>query len=814
MKEAFNIDDSEERQKREFQERMGYIINSEVKPEDIRGAAPKRMSRPLPQPEPLSEPEPKPQAEPEKQDKAPDDMPYFMKKILFGEDKKPEPEPVVEEVEEGPVSQVPAYKPVEEKVEPSFKPIPPVPPRPMVEPVLHVEPKTSPIVESVPEPVIEEVPEVKAEEPQKSSRGSIFDMDIFRSKPKEQPSSVPSTPAVVPEKKFTSDDDRPPLGDFHHDAPAAAVEMPSEQVIAAVNENPLDRPVREPRAERPSPEPKPEPKPETKPDAPSSYNNDFKIGRKAEPIAITPSAAPKKPKPEQISIDQALIEQRLNTPYLAPPVDLLFARDDTVQQEDYTERTEVLERTLSQFKVDAKVIGVAQGPTFSRFALKMPDGVPVSNVLKLENDLAMKLRASPLRFEAPIPGRDAFGIEIPNAKRSPVSLRTIIQSAEFNTAKSMLTFALGKDIANDNYVCDLESMPHLLIAGSTGSGKSVCINSLIVSLLYKCGPNDLKLILVDPKQVELNLYSGLPHLLVPEVIDEPEVAINALDWCITEMQSRFKLFKSCQVRNVTEFNALAVKTEGMHKIPRIVLIIDELADFILVKKREIEDRIAKITRLSRAAGIHLVVATQRPSVDIVTGTIKSNLPSRIAFAVTSFGDSMTILGGGGADKLLGKGDMLFAPQSRPEPLRLQCALVERDEVKAIVDYIKANNDTYYDEEIKNAIYAVKVEEEPDDEPAAADPRHGNYKNGDSKVFVDALRMFIGEKQASISKLQRKFNVGYGTAANIIEEMESRHYVSESKGGNKTRDVLIDMEQFYKIYGRDDDDIEVPEGVGD
>ncbi|MEG1612763.1 MAG: DNA translocase FtsK [Clostridia bacterium] len=852
LKEAFNIDDTDEGRIRELQERMGYILNSEVKPSDVRGAASKRLVEPIKKPEPEVLPEVKQDVVSKSNDDTAqknDDLPYFVKQILYGEQKNVDIKKVsdinsAELPDNGKTLEKPlSPQNLDETIKPSFKPIPQQPARPIVESVLYssaqkdaallndklnkqqndcnvvsnneVAPldKINPSFEYKPldeiKPIIESP---SLEKPADSGRGSIRDLNIF----KNNSASVSEKPSVIPQNPSKSNEDVVALGDFSNlnneriisENKNSAI-MPSEKTVREVENNPLDRQprteakriiddktvVREDRLKSNEQLQNTE----LQKEKPSSYNNDFPIGKRAEPVKLTP--APAKIKAEQISIEQSLEEQRLRTPYMAPPIDLLMSRDEKVKIEDYTERVELLEHTLSQFKIDAKVIGVTQGPTFSRFELMMPDGIPVNSVLKIEKDLSMKLRASPLRFEAPIPGRDAFGIEVPNAVRSAVSLKSIIMSEEFNTAKSMLTFALGKDIGNDNFVCDLESMPHMLIAGATGSGKSVCINSLIVSLLYKCGPNDLKLILVDPKQVELNLYSGLPHLLLPEVIDDPVVAINALDWTIEEMKARFTIFKKYQVRNISEYNSIAAKTPGLNKIPRIVFIIDELADFILVKKKEIEDRIGKVTRLSRAAGIHLVVATQRPSVDIVTGTIKSNLPSRIAFAVQSAADSMTILAGGGAENLLGKGDMLFAPQSRPEPIRLQCTLVERDEVKAVVDYIKAHNECYYDSQVANSIYSLPKEDiAPDDVPST-----NNNKTGDDKLFVDALRMFVNEKQASISKLQRRFKVGYGTAANIMEKMEDRKYVSANLGGNKTREVLISLEQFYQIFGRDDDE---------
>ena len=433
----------------------------------------------------------------------------------------------------------------------------------------------------------------------------------------------------------------------------------------------------------------------------------------------------------------------------------------------------------------------------------MPAGISVSNVTKYADDIAMKLQVKgAIRFETPIPGKDAFGIEVANDVRTPVLLRSVLEGEKFNRSNSELTFALGKDIANQDVVCDLESMPHLLIAGGTGSGKSICINGLIVSLLYRNGPSDLKLILIDPKMVEMGPYNGIPHLLVPEAIDDVAAAVNSLDWAINEMRRRFSLFKGISARNISEYNQYAREHEGVVKLPRIVIIFDELADFMSQQKRNIEDKINSLARLARAAGIHLIISTQRPSVDVITGTIKSNLPSRIAFSLKTAADSSTILGEGGAEKLLGKGDMLYYPQSFNEPERLQGCFVSTEEVSAVVKYIKEHNEAYFDPDVQNSIFKQPEEEkEPEEVPQRNSYAHTPVgRNGESKQFIDALQMCVKEQKASISRIQRKFGVGYGTAANLVELMEEKGYVSPNKGGNTQRDVLISMDQFMQIYG--------------
>ena len=510
--------------------------------------------------------------------------------------------------------------------------------------------------------------------------------------------------------------------------------------------------------------------------------------------------SPEKPKTvaRQMTVEDAFAAKKQLRPYKAPPIALLSNQETEIAKEDVSEKCVILEDKLHQFRIDAKVLNVTQGPTFSRFEMKMPEGVKVSKVRELDDDIAMALKAQSVRIEAPIPGMDAFGVEVPNEKRGIVNIRSILSSVEFNASKSNLTFALGKDIGNNNFVCDIDAMPHLLIAGATGSGKSVCINSLIISLVYKASPADLRLILVDPKRVELNVYNGLPHLLMKEVISEPEMAINALQWAINEMSRRYEMFSQQSCRNITEFNKKAIERDDLEKLPQIIIIIDELADLIMMNKREIEDKISKLTRLSRAAGIYLVVATQRPSVDYITGSIKANLPSRIAFGVTSIADSRTILDRAGAEKLLGYGDMLYFPKSEAEPIRLQGCFVSGDEVVNIVNYIKRNNDADFDENIENEICAVK---QPVDETVLDGTSSDDDQRIDDK-FIDAVRLVILERQASVSRLQRKFALGYTRAARIIDQMEEKGIVSPMTGGNKLRSVNMTPEEFKEMFGED------------
>jgi S-DNA-T family DNA segregation ATPase FtsK/SpoIIIE len=427
----------------------------------------------------------------------------------------------------------------------------------------------------------------------------------------------------------------------------------------------------------------------------------------------------------------------------------------------------------------------------------MPRGISVNKIAQMADDIAMTLASNgSIRVEAPIPGKNSVGIEVPNAQVSRVSLRELIDSEEFRQRGNPLSFVLGKDINGDIIFCNLDKMPHVLVAGSTGSGKSVCLNTMLLSMCYKAGPQDLRLILVDPKMVEFSTYNGLPHLLIPEVIIGKDLTINALDWSIKEMERRYALFAKNHVVNINEYNKLEiVKSKKEDKLPFIVIVVDELADLMLEAKREIEDRIAKLAAKARAAGIHLVLATQRPSVDVITGTVKANLPSRIAFALTNYMDSKTVLDGGGAEKLLGKGDMLFKPQDKPEPRRIQGAYVSNPEIAAVVKFIKDNNNPVYDDNAKRAIKNPNA-----DKTQSADVT-GERDAEFDPVLKDALRMFIQVKQGSASMIQRRYSVGSSRAGRIIDQMEMAGFVGPMDGA-KPRQVLITMEEFKAIFGED------------
>ncbi len=485
-------------------------------------------------------------------------------------------------------------------------------------------------------------------------------------------------------------------------------------------------------------------------------------------------------------------------PYIAPPVELLNYMDNPfhITDEELQDNIDRLEQVLEDFKVPAKVNNVQVGPAVTRYELTMPRGISVNKIAQMADDIAMTLASNgAIRVEAPIPGKNSVGIEVPNAQVSPVSLRELIDSNEFRVRGNPLSFVLGKDINGDIIFCNLDKMPHLLVAGSTGSGKSVCLNTLILSMCYKAGPQDLRLILIDPKMVEFAQYNGLPHLLIPEVITNKIMAINALDWAIKEMERRYALFAKNHVVNINEFNKLElVKNDIREKLPYIVIIADELADLMLEAKREIEDKIAKLAAKARAAGIHLVLATQRPSVDVITGTVKANLPSRIAFALTNYMDSKTVLDGGGAEKLLGKGDMLFKPQDKPEPRRVQGAYVSNEEIYSVVQYIKDKNKPVYDEDAGSLI------KKPKQDPASENSGGGAQRDQEfDPVLKDALKMFIATRQASGSMISRRFSVGFNRAGRIMDQMEMAGFIGPQEG-SKPRQVLITMDEYRAIFG--------------
>lgn len=530
--------------------------------------------------------------------------------------------------------------------------------------------------------------------------------------------------------------------------PMAEEEMPVEEVQPVAEEMPADVPAPEPaKTETTSPEAQKE-------------------------TAQQPAAAPAEP---------------AEKPYVFPPISLLGRDPGNAGGSGILEQQKngrKLEMTLKSFGVEARVINVSAGPTVTRYEVSPSQGVKVSKIVNLADDIALNLAASGIRIEAPIPGKAAVGIEVPNKETKSVYLRTVLESDAFRKHPSKLAFALGEDITGNPIVTDIAKMPHLLIAGATGSGKSVCINTLITSILYKADPKEVKLLLVDPKVVELSVYNGIPHLLIP-VVTDPKKASAALNWAVREMLERYNDFAACGVRDIKGFNAMKEeKGEPEAKMPQIVIIIDELADLMMAAPGEVEDSICRLAQMARAAGMHLIIATQRPSVDVITGVIKANIPSRLAFAVSSGIDSRTILDMVGAEKLLGKGDMLFYPSGQAKPSRIQGAFVTDKEVEQIVDFLRKSSRPGYTQEMVDQITAVaKTASGPSEET--------------DEFFEQAVDLILEKEKASVSMLQRQFRIGYNRAARLMDELERRGLVGPEEG-SKPRKVLITRAQWEEM----------------
>ncbi|MBR9647073.1 FtsK/SpoIIIE family DNA translocase [Clostridium tyrobutyricum] len=512
-------------------------------------------------------------------------------------------------------------------------------------------------------------------------------------------------------------------------------------------------------------------------------NPDKKSKSLDHPIEIEIAADKVPDKSINEELNKKMIESEVqDLVYNYPEIDLLKQNiKSQLNKEDKKElinSANKLEETLNSFGVEAKVMQVSKGPSVTRFELQPSPGVKVSKIVNLSDDIALGLAATGVRIEAPIPGKSAIGIEVPNRILTPVYLREVVESKEFSNSKAKLAYCLGKDIGGNCIVSDLTKMPHLLIAGATGSGKSVCINTLVISLLYKYSPETVKLLMIDPKVVELSVYNGIPHLLIP-VVTNPKKAAGALNWAVQEMNRRYKLFADTGVRNIEGYNKLADEQIVDSKLPFVVMIIDELADLMMVCPNEVEDYIGRLAQMARAAGMHLVIATQRPSVDVITGVIKANIPSRISFAVSSQIDSRTILDTSGAEKLLGKGDMLFYPVGEGKPVRIQGAFISEKEVENVVKYIRDKQG--------EAQYENKIIEEIDTSVSKNDEDCDELLN-------EAIRIVLDSGQASTSLIQRRLRVGYNRAARIIEQMEDRGIIS-GKDGTKPRQVLVNKDEF-------------------
>lgn len=510
------------------------------------------------------------------------------------------------------------------------------------------------------------------------------------------------------------------------------------------------------------------------------------------------------PAPSAVKEDAAPPPPRMMK-YSMPTLDLLDkpkARKQSVQQvkKELEEKANRLLDTLRSFKVDAKIINITQGPSVTRFELQPGFGVKVSKITGLTDDIALSLAAPGVRIEAPIPGKSAIGIEIPNREASPVPIREVLESEKFQNFPSKTSFALGKDIAGSCVIADIAKFPHVLIAGQTGSGKSVCINSLILSILYKAKPDEVKLIMVDPKMVELGIYNGIPHLLIP-VVTDPKHAAGALNWAVSEMQNRYGLLKDNNVRNLKGYNALMEeRDEPESKLPEIVIIIDEFADLMIAAKSEVEDAINRLAALARAAGMYLVIATQRPTVNVITGVIKANIPSRIAFNVTSQIDSRTILDTPGAEKLLGRGDMLYNPSGASKPQRIQGNFVSDGEIERVIAFIKEQYEATYDEAVMENIQKEQERIESGETDADDTEDDGMTRSGsDAKdeLFIQAVEMVLDNGQASVAMFQRRFKIGYQRAARLIDQMEERRIIGPYEG-TKPRQVLISRQEFLEM----------------
>ncbi len=529
----------------------------------------------------------------------------------------------------------------------------------------------------------------------------------------------------------------------------------------------------------------------------------------AEPVPGKVTAKEAQESAQQVAEEIAKAQVRTKPEYCFPPLDLLNlpargAMDATMEMRENTRR---LNETLASFKIEAHIINVTRGPSVTRYEVELDKGVRLNKLTSCADDIALSLGASGVRIAA-VPGKiSVVGIEVPNRTVTMVSLREVIDSNEFSHAKSKSSFAVGKDIGGACIIGNIAKLPHMLIAGTTGSGKSVCMNSIIISLLYKSGPEDVKLIMIDPKMVELGIYNGIPHLLIP-VVTDPKKAAGSLQWAVTEMMRRYKAMSDAGVRDLESYNSIMENDEEGTKLPQVVVIIDELADLMLVAAKEVEESICRIAQMGRAAGIHLIIATQRPSADVITGLMKANIPSRIAFAVASAMESRIILDTQGAEKLVGKGDMLYAPIGTGKPIRVQGCFVSDSEVEAVASYVKEHYNTDYDESVMEEIEKKAMQTgtgksaSPDLEPNAEE------LDGD-EMLPAAVDVILETGQASVSMLQRRLKLGYARAARIVDEMEEKGIVGPFQG-SKPRNILITKEQWQAMCSGQPAQMEIQE----
>lgn len=483
-------------------------------------------------------------------------------------------------------------------------------------------------------------------------------------------------------------------------------------------------------------------------------------------------------------------------PYQLPPIQFLNRGktngNDPKTKSEIREKADILRDVLGSFNVEAKITDIARGPSVTRYEVQPAAGVKVSRVTSLANDIALNFAADGVRIEAPVPGKPAIGIEVPNETRDTVSLRELLESKEFMESKSKLTFGVGKDIAGNIIIGDIAKMPHMIIAGATGSGKSVCTNSIIMSILYHASPEEVRLILIDPKIVEFRVYDGIPHLLIP-VVTDPKKAAGALGWAVQEMLKRYDIFAENSVRNLEEYNQLCKRNRSLKKMPQILICIDELAELMMTASKEVEDSICRLAQLARAAGMHLIIATQRPTANIITGLIKANIPSRIALSVKSQIDSRVILDTGGAETLLGNGDMLYLPNGQPKPVRVQGCYVSTGEIEKVVKFVKAQCTSEYDEAIMEEVDKLTVAT-PTDDKAQGNNNADADGNEDADLIEQAIEVVVYAGQASTSSLQRRLRLGYGRAARIMDELEKMGVIGAYEGA-KPRRVLMTKEQL-------------------
>lgn len=528
-------------------------------------------------------------------------------------------------------------------------------------------------------------------------------------------------------------------------------------------------------------------------ETPKKKSIDDIVKTASEENAEKPNEEKTEPVPEFVVTEEDM--QKEVKEYKLPSVDILktvkhkSAKDVS---DELKNNAELLVETLASFGVQAEITDISRGPTVTRYEIKPASGVRISKITNLSDDIALNLAAVNVRIEAPIPGKAAVGIEIPNTVKNSVSMREVIDSADFNRQKSLLSAGLGKDIAGKTVFCDIAKMPHLLIAGTTGSGKSVCMNSIIVSILYRANPEEVKFLMIDPKKVEFSKYENIPHLLVP-VVTDPRKASGALGWAVSEMLERYQKFSDTGVRDIEGYNRYVEKHEDMKPMPKIVICIDELADLMMAAPKEVEDSICRLAQMARAAGMHLVIATQRPSVDVITGLIKANISSRIALTVSSAIDSRTILDSSGAEKLLGMGDMLYSPIGSNKPLRVQGCYISDEEVEKLCEFIKNQGESEYSEKIQKEI----------ESKAAQDKTSTKFTDGGESgenldpLFDDAVDVVLENGKASTSFLQRKLGVGYSRGSKIMDQMEDKHIIGPAEGA-KPRKILINKQQWIQI----------------